>query len=330
MKRIMDDHLTYLNQYNMNAFKLTLALFIARAYLSDGRITVLNKFDRFFTDRERSSLYGVRHNGYMIKLFSHKFFHIIEEGMGSSGLLHRISFGQKGNYSRYKTTGWKVKNISSSYNTETVASISMKLKKKKEPLQFNMLLIPQLNYKKKIYHRIFSVRINGRVVATICTDRKAWHSINIPKNLAGTENLKIELLAGNEVQFDGGKGSLLIIKANLVEKPAGSILRNRLINNSILFGLPAGEVEYINKSGNTTVLPYYKAAGIASEYFKNYTNWRSNTLLISTSDGKLKKEIKNAQKKEINCLTYTNGCFTLVKYKASEVTGNAGKFFFSK
>ncbi len=295
-KKLMEQQRAWLDRYHMNPFTLTIALFVARAYLGDGTITVLNTFDSYTTDTTRSRLYAVRPGKYAALLYSHKFFRIIEEGRGAAGNAIKVTFGTKGNFRQFKTTGLKVAGNHTCIAGDKGCSLVLPLKKKMGEMQLNLLLRPRTDRKNKIFYRVFRLRVNSEDAGTFYADGKGWYQLDIPARFNGCKKLKIEIFSENEISRGGGRGSLYIIKANLVAKKPGVLLKKRLIKNSILFTVPAGHVEYTSPAGETSLLPLFKAAGIATEYFKNFNSWRSNTLLLSTSDGKLKSRIKKAWK----------------------------------
>lgn len=80
----------------------------------------------------------------------------------------------------------------------------------------------------------------------------------------------------------------------------GVVLFERILQNSVLYCAdPVVETASIPDDGGvvTRNLVMYKSIGMTSEYFRDYKEWSSNTLMFATSDKELQNKIKNAQKK---------------------------------
>ncbi|MFW5770121.1 MAG: hypothetical protein ACOCX9_01670, partial [Spirochaetota bacterium] len=69
-------------------------------------------------------------------------------------------------------------------------------------------------------------------------------------------------------------------------------LFDRLIKNGMLFCIRTGTVPVKTGDGRTRYLPSYEALGMATEYFKNYKKWPSHTIMMSTSNEHLSKEME--------------------------------------
>lgn len=88
-----------------------------------------------------------------------------------------------------------------------------------------------------------------------------------------------------------------LAKAEERKIPEITALIDRLLRNAIVYALPKGEKKIKDEYGHTVYVPYFEAIGMSTEYFKNYAKWENNTLMMNTSDGKLKKKMKEAQDK---------------------------------
>jgi hypothetical protein len=82
----------------------------------------------------------------------------------------------------------------------------------------------------------------------------------------------------------------------LREAEAAGITRadlfDRLIKNGMLFCIRTGTVRIKTDDGRTRYLPSYEALGMATEYFKDYKGWPSHTIMMSTSNEQLSKEME--------------------------------------
>ncbi|MCX7678299.1 MAG: hypothetical protein N2316_03690 [Spirochaetes bacterium] len=86
-------------------------------------------------------------------------------------------------------------------------------------------------------------------------------------------------------------------KAEEKKIPEVTGLIDRLFKNAIAYVVPRGEKPIKDEYGHTVFLPYYEAIGLSTEYFKNYSKWESNTIMMSTSDEELKRKMKAAQQR---------------------------------
>jgi len=82
----------------------------------------------------------------------------------------------------------------------------------------------------------------------------------------------------------------------LKHKKAGVDLFNKLMNNIVLYSMYKGNIPQKTKSGQTIMVPYYEALGLTTEYYNRYKHWRFNTMLLGTSNSRLRKEMTNIKK----------------------------------
>jgi hypothetical protein len=71
----------------------------------------------------------------------------------------------------------------------------------------------------------------------------------------------------------------------------------RIINNGIAYCIRTGEVENTGPDGITRFIPTFVAVGFSTEYYKDYQNWKSNTVIFASSDKEIDKKIKEAKNK---------------------------------
>ncbi len=74
-------------------------------------------------------------------------------------------------------------------------------------------------------------------------------------------------------------------------------LLSRLAHNGVAFCVRTGEVESTGPDGITRFIPTFEAAGFATEYFRDYRDWKSNSVIFATNDKELDKKIKDAKKR---------------------------------
>jgi hypothetical protein len=72
-------------------------------------------------------------------------------------------------------------------------------------------------------------------------------------------------------------------------------LMKRLMNNAIMFCIYKGEKRVQFKNGRVKYIPYYEAAGMITQYFKYYKQWKKNTIIFGTSRDELKEKIKKVR-----------------------------------
>jgi len=69
-------------------------------------------------------------------------------------------------------------------------------------------------------------------------------------------------------------------------------LFDRLIKNGMLFCIRTGTIRIKTKDGRTRYVPSYEALGMGTLYFKNDKNWRSHSIMMSTSNKKLSDKME--------------------------------------
>lgn len=71
----------------------------------------------------------------------------------------------------------------------------------------------------------------------------------------------------------------------------------RVMANSFLFCVRAGESETRLPDGRIRYLPHFNAVGMGTEYHRDYVKWRSNSIMFATSDEELYRQILEAARK---------------------------------
>jgi hypothetical protein len=71
-----------------------------------------------------------------------------------------------------------------------------------------------------------------------------------------------------------------------------------LLGNAELFCVPGGQSFITDKNGVTRLVNVYDAVGLSTGYLKNDSDWRSRTIMLSTSRKDLQDKLKNASKSE--------------------------------
>ena len=99
------------------------------------------------------------------------------------------------------------------------------------------------------------------------------------------------------VEFSNNSYFSIIDAAQKAKLPDIASLEKRLLLNSIAFCVHRGEKRITDDKGYVLHVPLYEALGLTTEYFRDYANWRSNTLMLGTKDSELKKKIREAREK---------------------------------
>ncbi len=81
--------------------------------------------------------------------------------------------------------------------------------------------------------------------------------------------------------------------------PAGDKIGKRLLNNAVTYCIYTGIKEFTGSDGITYFLHSYEAVGLSTEYYKNCREWRSNTIMLGSSNKKIKEMMREAQRKSI-------------------------------
>jgi len=79
---------------------------------------------------------------------------------------------------------------------------------------------------------------------------------------------------------------------SLLEKSGDFNLIARLIKNAEIFCIYKGQAEIQDQRGITRIIHCYDAIGVSTRYLKNDADWKSKTIMISTSRADLKEKLK--------------------------------------
>jgi hypothetical protein len=71
----------------------------------------------------------------------------------------------------------------------------------------------------------------------------------------------------------------------------------RVVQNGIAFCIRMGETESTGADGITRFIPTFEAVGFSTEYYRDYREWKSNTIVFASSDKELDRKIKEAKSK---------------------------------
>jgi|GEM_PF-3209817 len=293
-KKTAEEHRRFLTPHYLGSLKMSLVLFLARGYLKNTKMYILNDFDSTQLDWEGKTFYGINRKRLITSFYSENFFRILGEGASSTGLRESIVINEETETERYAFRGFAPPKKWGMVNEGDTVKLTIPCKTSGERMRINLLLKPLLNPSRGIYFRTCRVRVNNISLGRIFSDRGGWYSIIIPKNFPHRGTLDIGFDFRNVLQQKNLRRAFLFMKITLSTFPQKPVLKKRLTENAVFFNLPAGEVEVMEKTGETMLVPLFKAAGVVTEYSKNYKEWRAQTLLISTSDEKLKGEIRKA------------------------------------
>ena len=71
-----------------------------------------------------------------------------------------------------------------------------------------------------------------------------------------------------------------------------------LLKNAELFSVSTGKRFIVDKEGTTRLVNTFEAVGLSTRYLKNDIEWRSRTIILSTSKPELMEKLKNASQGE--------------------------------
>jgi len=84
----------------------------------------------------------------------------------------------------------------------------------------------------------------------------------------------------------------------IIDQSQDSELAELLIKNAEIFCIPGGKKKITDTEGKTRIVNYYDAIGMSTRFLKNDRDWRSRTIMVSTSRKDLKEMIKKAARPE--------------------------------
>jgi len=71
-----------------------------------------------------------------------------------------------------------------------------------------------------------------------------------------------------------------------------------LLRNAELYCVPNGKKFIVDKNGVTRLVNTFEAVGLSTRYLKNDVEWRSRTIILSTSKPELTEKLKNVSRDE--------------------------------
>ena len=92
------------------------------------------------------------------------------------------------------------------------------------------------------------------------------------------------------VVFESKKLTRIISESSLAEAD----LIDTLLKNAELFCISSGKNFVVDKNGKTRLVNTFDAVGLSTRYLKNDVEWRSRTIVLSTSRNDLKEKLRNA------------------------------------
>ncbi len=98
------------------------------------------------------------------------------------------------------------------------------------------------------------------------------------------------------VKYYSKKFSSLIRGSRLLD-PGKERLTKRLLENMLVYCIDTGDTEVTGEDGVKRVVKSYEAVGVSTEYYRDYYNWRFRTVMTASSNKKIKKMIRDAQRR---------------------------------
>ncbi len=98
------------------------------------------------------------------------------------------------------------------------------------------------------------------------------------------------------VKYYSKKFSSLIRGSRLLD-PGKERLTKRLLENLLVYCIDAGDTEITGEDGVKVVVKSYEAIGVSTEYYRDYHNWRFRTVMTASSNKKIKKMMRDAQRR---------------------------------
>jgi hypothetical protein len=300
-KALINQELAFLDQYYMNSITLSLILFLGRSYMENGTITVLKDFDSMIADRESQTIYLVKNNAYMIRFFSYDLFKLLDASRPVHDVLHAITFGTQGNAAAYTLKGLGVQDKKGTWIAETSMTAQLVLPPGTPDCYLDLEAAPRL-FRERPYQPCL-IYANGTLVGKkILLHREKFRTL-IPKDLtaAGTLTLTLSFPSAcssrniQDESKDPVPGVMLTSMA-VSRRNTESELFDRLINNGIFFCIAEGDRPLVRQDGTVQHIPSFEVLGMTTEYFKDSESWRSNTIMLGTSNTKLIEEMKKVWK----------------------------------
>ena len=291
--RTMKKELSFLEEYYTNSITLSVIMLIGRSYMEKGRILVFNDLGRYSLDYKNSLVYIVKENDLLIRFYSKKLFRMRDKTMPLHNTISSITFSAAGNSASFSAAGFTPAQGKSRRNSGPASSMDIPVTPQGTDLYLDMELAPASSGSGYSYEKM-SVSANGRSIGTVSVTKKGKYRLTVPSALLKDSSLKLKFAFPGKSTGNGGNISFYSI--NISKKVLPLELFERLMKNAVYYCIYDGDRPVNQSDGSVRYLPVFQTLGISTEYFRDNRNWKSNTVMITTSDKRLLDEMKKARK----------------------------------
>jgi hypothetical protein len=251
--------------------------------------------DNYSLDYRNSQVFLVKNNCCIIRFYSKRLFRLREGSMPLHNIISEISFGAKGGADSFSPAGFDTPAADFRWNRDTEASITVPVTAAGSGLYVDMLLTP-LDTGNGYPHEKMNVSSGGRPVGSIAVTKHGKYRVTVSPDLVKNGTLKLDFSFPGASLRSGSKHSVAFSSIHISRKVLPVDLFSRLMQNAIYFCVYEQDRPITQKDGTIRYLPSFQAVGMSTEYYRDCRNWKSNTIMISTSDEKLMSEMKKARK----------------------------------
>jgi hypothetical protein len=162
-------------------------------------------------------------------------------------------------------------------------------------LYVDMLLAP-LDTGNGYPHEKMNVTAGGRLIGSLAVTKRGKYRVTVSPDLLKNGTLKLVFSFPGARLRSGSKHSVAFSSIQISRKVLPVDLFTRLMQNALYYCVYDQDRPITQRDGTIRYLPAFQAIGMSTEYYRDSRNWKSNTIMISTSDEKLMSEMKKSRK----------------------------------
>jgi hypothetical protein len=287
--------LGFLEEYFLNSFKVSFMMMSLKSYLDRGEVMIFRDPDNYSIDYRNSQVFLVKNNLCLIRFYSKKLFRLRDGSMPLHNIISDIGFGAGAGADSFSPTGFDAPAADFRWNRDAEASITVPVEAAGAGLYVDMLLAP-LDTGNGYPHEKMNVTAGGRLIGSLAVTKRGKYRVTVSPDLLKNGTLKLVFSFPGARLRSGSKHSVAFSSIQISRKVLPVDLFTRLMQNALYYCVYDQDRPITQRDGTIRYLPAFQAIGMSTEYYRDSRNWKSNTIMISTSDEKLMSEMKKSRK----------------------------------
>ena len=281
---------SFLNKYFFGSIKLNLAMAMAIPYLTRREVYLLTNpidFSDYTLDFNKRIIYLTHDKKQMLaQLNSNGFFSFIADAASINEVLALYPINKNFNPDTL------IKGLGEPQDGG-VKFISPSAELQFKNLNLDSTIVVEIKFvsanfisENRLYD--FEIHLNGIRVPQFYQFGRNTLRFSVPKDFANSEKLTISLAYHS---FVPQRTVLWLSEINFYSQVYDEQLVDRLIKNSVFASIHEENLKMSHKNGTQTIIPSFVSAGLITEYYRNWKDWRLNAIIFETSNRQLREKL---------------------------------------